>query len=281
MAALLGACELIRFKKEQAPAGRQALARAGEALLYRDELEGIVPENSSAADSITRVEAYINSWVRKQLLISEALKTIDINEAEVERKMLDYRYSLIAYQYQKFIIEKRLNPVVSAAELEEYYKQNVDNFILKQNIIRGTYLKVPVTAPRTGKLKELVNSTREKDQAELKSYCLSFSEVYHLSDSTWMEFDKMVANTPLADIPNKIQFLKNYRYYETTDNQFLYVLKIDEYKISDNVSPLEFVKEDIKNIILNKRKVEIARQLEEEVYEKAVEERDFEIFSRQ
>jgi len=94
-----------------------------------------------------------------------------------------------------------------------------------------------------------------------------------------MEFDKLVVNSPLAEIPNKIQFLKSYNYYETNDHEFLYFLKIEAYKISDNVSPVEFVKGDIKNIILNKRKVELARKLEEEVYENATKRKDFEVFN--
>ena len=64
-----------------------------------------------------------------------------------------------------------------------------------------------------------------------------------------------------------------------TSQEPLYFLKIDAYKISDNVSPLEFVKQDIKNIILNKRKVELARKLENDVYENAAKRKDFEVFS--
>jgi hypothetical protein len=100
-----------------------------------------------------------------------------------------------------------------------------------------------------------------------------------LSDSTWIEFDKLAYNSPLAEIPNKIQFLRIYPYYETSDNDFMYYLKVDEYKIVDNVSPLDFVRQDIKNIILNKRKVELARKLEDEVYENASRSNDFEIFN--
>jgi hypothetical protein len=96
----------------------------------------------------------------------------------------------------------------------------------------------------------------------------------------WIEFDKLVVNSPMAEIPNKIQFLKTNPYYETSDSEHLYFLKIDNYKISDNVSPLEFVKEDIRNILLNKRKVELARALEDEVYENAVQQKNFEIFDR-
>jgi hypothetical protein len=113
---------------------------------------------------------------------------------------------------------------------------------------------------------------------DLKSYCLSFSSAYHLSDSAWVEFDKLAVNSPLADIPNKIQFLRAYNYYETTDNESLYFLKIDAYKISDSESPIDFVRSDIKNIILNKRKAELSRKLEDEVYENAVRNKQFEIY---
>jgi len=55
-------------------------------------------------------------------------------------------------------------------------------------------------------------------------------------------------------------------------------LKVHQYRISDNVSPLEFVTDDIRNIILNKRKVELAKKLEDEVYRVASDEKEFEVY---
>lgn len=281
-AVMMNSCDLIRMKKQNAAQdnSRKAIARVDQVFLYEDELKGIVPEKTTKDDSAARVSAYVNSWVRKQLLINEAMKNININEAEVERKVLDYRYSLIGYEFQNYYIRQNLNDSVDNASIEEYYKAHLDNFILKQNIIQGTYIKVRKDAPRTKKIKDLMYSQKEKDQAELKSYCIGFSSAFHLADSSWIEFDKLAVNSPLADIPNKIQFLKSYTYYETSDNDFLYFLKINAYKISDNVSPIEFVKEDIRNIILNKRKVELAKKLEDEVYENAAKRNDFEIFNK-
>ncbi len=279
---MLAGCDLIRMKKENQDdaAARKPIARVNDKYLYQDELVGIVDANSTADDSTARTTAYINSWVRKQLIIGEAMKRIDINEAEVERKVLDYRYSLIGYEYQNYYIQQNLDDSIAEKEIELYYRGHADNFILKQNIVRGTYIKVPRTAPRTNKVKEMIFSRKEKDQNELKSYCLSFSVAYHLADSSWIEFDKLVINSPMAEIPNKIQFLKTNPYYETNDADFLYFLKVDDYKISDNVSPLEFVKERIRNILLNKRKVELAKRLEDEVYENALKQKNFEIFNQ-
>lgn len=272
-------CEFIKRKNDQTDSdNRVAIARVNTTYLYKDELDDILTPATSKQDSAERAETYINSWVRKQLLIQEAGKKININEAEVERKILDYRFSLIAYEYQSYYIKQHLDTAVSAAEIENYYTGNIDNFVLKQNIVQAVFIKLPKTAPRTNRVKELLFSSREKDQSELKSYCLSFSTAYHLSDSAWMVFDELVKNSPLAEIPNKIQFLKANRYYETSDDGYLYFLKVAKYRISDNISPLEFVKDDIRNIILNKRKVELAKKLEDEVYNNAVREKEFEIF---
>lgn len=275
----LAGCDLIKMKVNNADVDRQPAAKANDSYLYKDELVGIVAPGTPPEDSARLVEAYINTWIRKQLLIQEASRKIDINEAQVERKILDYKYSIIAYEYQTYYIKQHLDTAVSSDEIEKYYQGNIDNFILKQNIVQGTFIKIPKNAPRTGKIKELIFSTREKDENELKSYCLSFSVAYHISGSNWVVFDELVKNSPLAEIPNKIQFLKSNPYFETSDDNYLYFLKIGQYRISDNVSPLEFVKDDIRNIILNKRKVELAKKLEDEVYETALDQREFEIYN--
>lgn len=285
LALLVVGCDFIKMRnaKEVGTENRQAVARVNNAYLYKDELAGIVPPNAIKDDSTARVEAYIQSWIRKQLLIQEATKKIAINEAEVERKILDYRYSIIAYEYQTYYIKQNLDTLVMEPEIEAYYKVNIDNFILKQNIIRATFLKVPKNAPHTKRIKEWILSSHDDAKTELKSYCLSFSMAYHISDSTWMIFDELVRNSPLVEIPNKVQFLKSMKanpYYETEDENYLYFLKVDEYRISDNVSPLEFVRDEIINIILNKRKVELAKKLEDEVYNHALDSKEFEIIGR-
>jgi hypothetical protein len=277
----LTSCDLIKRKSQNEAANtRVAVARVDQTFLYQDELGGIVPEGAPKEDSISRMEAYVNSWIHKQLLIRQAGRQIDINKAEVERKLLDYRYSLIAYEYQTYYIKQNLDTVVAANEIEQYYKEHIDNFALKQNIVRATFIKVPSTAPRIKKIKDLIFSSKEKDLAELKSYCLSFAAAYHLVDSTWMMFDELVKNSPLAELPDKVQFLKRTPYYETSDEGYLYFLKVDEYRISDNVSPQEFVRDEIANIILNKRKVELAKRLDEEVFNKAKQNNEFEIFKK-
>jgi hypothetical protein len=88
----------------------------------------------------------------------------------------------------------------------------------------------------------------------------------------------LIQSTPLASIPNQEQYLKTNKYVETSDQNFEYFLYIKEYKIADQISPLEFVRDDIKEIIVNKRKIELANQLESDIYSEAQTNNDFEIY---
>lgn len=256
----------------------QPVARVNNTYLYASDLEGISESTVNSADSADRAESYINQWVRKQLLIDEATSRIEFDEAEIQRKILDYRYSLIAYSYQEYYIRENLNKEVSEEEIVKYYEENSDNFELKQNIIRGKYIKVPNDAPRTTQLRDLMYSNRAEDIETLKSYCFSYAINYSLEDSIWINFDEIIKNTPLAEIPNKVQFLRTRKFVESSDDNAMYFLKIDEYKKTDDIAPLEFVRDQIASIIVNKRKVELADNLEKEVYEKAVETNAFEIY---
>jgi hypothetical protein len=116
---LVSGCDLIKIKGENSGTDerREPAARANNSYLYKDELMNIVAAGTPAEDSAKLVEAYINSWIRKQLLIQEASRKIDINEAEVERKVLDYRYSIIAYEYQNFYVNKNLDTAVPNGEM--------------------------------------------------------------------------------------------------------------------------------------------------------------------
>lgn len=278
---LLVSCDLVRIK--EAPVATESksevIAEVFDKQLYEHDIRGIVPENTSSQDSASIISRYVKSWVKKQLLINEAAARIDFDEVELERKILDYRYALMVYEYEKYYIGQALDKEVTEEEIKDFYNQNIANFELKQNIIRGIFIKIPKEAPKIERLKKLIHSNKEKDVRDLKSYCFRFATSYSLDDSLWVNFDEVIKNTPLMGIPNKIQFLKENDYIESEDKDYLYFIKIFEYKISDQISPLQFVKDEIENIIINKRKLKLSNQLEEKIYNQAKKNNDFKIYS--
>jgi len=253
------------------------IARVHEKHLYLKDIERIVPKGTSSQDSAGFVNRYIESWIRKQLMLSKAGE-IDMDKVEIERKIQDYQYALIVYEYQKNHIKENLDTTITDKEIEDYYKAHLVNFELKQNIIKGRFIKIPIDAPKIGQVKKWVKSKENEELKELKSYCFRFATLYSLEDSIWFNFDEVIQNTPFKSIPNKIEFLHNNRYIETEDSNFVYILKINDYEITDQISPLEFVKETIKNIIINRRKVGLIRNLEESIYKSAKLNLEFEIY---
>lgn len=275
----ISSCELMSISKEKnATNDSNLVARVGNTYLYKTDIANLVDENMSPEDSTQLVNNYLNNWIKKELFIREALGNNRIDQTEIQRKVEAYRYTLISYEYQRLKVEEQLNKEVSDEEIFQYYEDNIENFQLRQNILRGRYLKISQRAPKKADIRRWMKSDRNDDLEKLKSYGFQFASDYSLQDSTWINFDDLIKNSPFSTLENKVQFLRRNRYVEESDSLYLYLLRVHEYKISEQVSPLEYVKKDIQNIIINKRKVDIAKSLENQVYARAKRNEDYEIY---
>jgi hypothetical protein len=277
---LLAGCDFFRPKSETAEPEEKVVARVHDQYLYAKNLTELLPKGISPEDSARMAERYVRSWVRKHLLISEAAKKIELDQQELERKVQDYRYSLMVYEYEKEYVRKNLNREISEEEVQAYYEKNKDNFQLKQNIVRALLVKIPKNSPKSGNLREFMQLNKPGDKEKVKAYAYRFATHYKLDDEVWVNFDELIMNTPLAGMPNKVQWLRNNKYAETSDEDHIYFLRIQDYKITDEISPLEFVRDQIETIIVNKRKTELAAKLEEEVYENARKTNAFEVYEK-
>ncbi|QCK13463.1 peptidyl-prolyl cis-trans isomerase [Mangrovivirga cuniculi] len=276
---LMSSCDWLQFKDDSPVEGEKPIAKVEDQYLYKSDLKGLTGNEMSAADSINRVSQYINKWVRQQLIIAKAEDNMVMDEAELDRRLLEYKYSLLIYEYKKKHVNEQLDQEVSDEEIQEYYEKHSDNFKLMQNIIKGRFVKLSKEAPKISEFRTKFRAANI-DEEELQEYCYNNAQVYMLDDSTWHNFDELIIGTPISDIPNKVQFLKGNKFYETSDDNFRYFLRIKDYKITDEISPVDVVRDQIKTIIINKRKVELSNKLEEDIYESAKENEDFEIFGQ-
>lgn len=272
-------CEYLSQSDESnASKGRTMVASVGTSYLFDSDISNLVSPNTSQEDSIRITDQFVKNWIRKELLVKEANSNVRIDQSEIDRKVSDYRYTLLSYEYQKLMVQRSLDTLITNQEIKDYYDQNTDNFTLRQNILRGSFLKVNQDAPKKSDIRRWIKSNRPQDQESLKSYAFQFADNYSLEDSVWLKLDDIIKNSPFSTISNKVQFLRTNRYVEEVDSTYLYLLKINEYKISKEASPLEFVQEEIKDIILNKRKLALAKGLENDIYERAKENEDYKIY---
>lgn len=257
----------------------KVIAQVGEVKLFQADLKDIIPVGTPKTDSAEMAKNYRQTWLRRQLMVQEANKGTKIDERDLERKLQDYKQDLLLYAYEKEYLRKNLDTTIAEKDIKEYYEKNATNFELKQNIVKARLLKtLKDTTSRGVEAKKWFKSQDKKDQIKLREYCLKYAPFYHLADTVWVEFDALVRNTPFRQIMNKTDFIQQNRWTEQQEGSYSYTLSIIEYKLSNQASPLPFVKDRIISMLINQRRVQLIKKMEREIYEIGKKNKDFQVF---
>jgi hypothetical protein len=222
----------------------------------------------SANDSVFVAKKLIEAWAQDELFYQEAKEKLLPEDIDVEAEIEKYRRELINYKYEIRLIENNLDTTITKDEVQSYYDANRDNFILKDNIVKVNYFKVPVRSKALGKMKAAVLSQNPKEKENLKALCLQYADNYFINDSTWLLLEDIKKEIPqLRELP-EYNFYAG-RYFEYSDTLNYYYLKIKEIKIKNGLSPINFEMANIRNILLNGRKMKLIRQYKQQILEKA------------
>jgi len=253
------------------------LAQAFNRSLYLSDLEGMVPENSSPEDSSLIVNAYIEKWVRENLLMHEAEKNVphDLNIDELVR---DYRASLIRHNYEKLLVELQLDSTITPAELNSYYEENKDEYRLKDMIIRGYLIKVPKGMEDLETLQQLWKSDDKNDYKTLVDFCSNNATVYMLDDSLWYDLPEITLHLPKNFLTSSNAYPK--RDYNTMDENFRYFLRIFETVPANEYPPPSYIQDQATKVILHKRKIKLLEEKKEEIYEREIRRNNVKIYTQ-
>jgi hypothetical protein len=275
VAFVLASCSFLEKKKKG-----DAVAMAYDKYLYRSDLLGIVPPGTAPDDSVETVRRFIDNWIRRQVILNQAENNLTAEQKDFNSQLEAYRNSLIVYSYESELIRQKLDTVISQREIQQFYDQNPQNFQLRENIVRVSYVKVPQASSNLAPAKkaaQLLRSGKTLDIEKLDELCQTSMLVCRIDDENWISFNDLQLEIPL-NIEDQINFLRNRPYYETSDSLYLYLIRFNDYKFKESTSPLSFETENIRNIIINQRKLELISRMEQEVFQKALENKDFQIF---
>jgi hypothetical protein len=249
---------------------QQPIAQVYDTYLMPADIRSIVSDATTPEDSTRIVNSYVQTWAKTQLLYHEAVTNADLNLDEIEQRVLEYKYQLITHAFLQQYIAKNLDTVVTVQQIRDYYEANKANFELKQNIVKGVLFKINAQTPDQSKAYGWLRSQNSSDWAQLCSYAFSYTQDPVISDTTWIPLSDLIRNTPIRnEIRNEVQFLATQRYAIAAEGDDIYMLRIFEYKMADQISPIEFVTEQIRDILLNQRKMSLQHQLEVSLLEKA------------
>lgn len=270
----LSACSYFRRDNTEV---KDAVARAYDYYLYPEDLQGLVPVGASREDSITIIKNYIDNWFRQKVVLRKAERNLDEEKKDVEKKLEEYRNSLLTYAYETELIKQKLDTVISEEEISNFYKNNQDNFELKDNIIKVIYLRLNKKSPKLNKVKDWYKSSAKKDRQLLEDYCHQYALNYFLDDNTWLLFDDLLKEIPIKTY-DKEQFLQNNRIVEIEDSSTIYLVNIKGFMVKNSISPLSFERNNIRTIITNQRKLKLIEQMEKQAYEDAKKGNDVEVY---
>ena len=254
------------------------IARVSNNILYLSDVSEFVPKGLSVEDSTIMAEDYINKWIKKQLLIQKAEENLTIQQKNVSKELEEYRNSLIIYNYKKELMRQKMDTTVYYTEIEEYYNNNTQSFTLNNNIVKAIYLKIPNEVADPERLKLFCGNNSSENIDELKDYCLQYAKSFDIFTDKWVDFKYISENIP-EQIESQEQFLIRNGMIELNDSNYYYLVCINDYKLSGQLAPIEHVSENIKTLILNKRKIEFLKDIETEIYQEGIRNNKFKIYN--
>ncbi len=252
--------------------GKDIVVQIDDMVLTKSELKASTPQNLSHEDSIDYTQNFITRWVKSKLLLRKAELNLTPEEKDVTQILENYRASLLIHKYKQKLLLQKYSPLITQSEIEEYYNDMKDNFKLDNSIIKGIYIKLPLNAPKLNQLKKWYKSDNPEDSIALEEYCYQNAAKYENFLDKWVTVENISKLLPVP-IPSNNNFLKYQNHYEVDDSTSHYFVSIRDYHLPLEIAPLQFVEDKIKAILLNKKRIEFIKDLEEELYQEGIKEK--------
>lgn len=270
---LLSSCDYLKRSDERIP-----IARVNETYLYQDDIKDLVSGVKSTEDSTLIVQNFINNWATEQLLVDGALLNLSEDKQEGFNKLVvQYKNDLYTKAYIEALVKRSINTVVPVEEAEVYYQNNKEVFKLNEELLKFRYIHIDENILNYKSIKKRFERFDETDKKVLDSISIQFKS-YSFNDSIWIKLSQVIKNIPAVTPKNKNQLLKKSNFVQLKDSLGVYLMQINDVLLRNDTAPLEYVKPTIDQIVINKRKLELIKELEKDITKDAIKNKQFEIY---
>jgi hypothetical protein len=253
------------------------IAKAGEKVLYMSDLDFLFTEKKAPADSAEIAKNYAEAWVKKQIFLQAAeIKFKDADE-EINRKIEDYRAQLLIHAFRKQHIEENIDTLITEEQIRSYYEQNKENFRLSNDLTDVIWAKISIKEDiDTDDLKEMLKKPTEENLQKAHDFCTKYCVGFSLKKSNWLPFSDL-ANMEAFSFKNP-QNLPVEKIIEGKDNSYSYFWRVNSLVRAGEIAPADYVRVQIIDIIINKRKNDLDKQLENDLFKQAQEQKNYEVY---
>ncbi len=250
--------------------GKTPLVKVLDNYLYQEDLQMVLPLNVSVEDSTLFAEAYVKNWIEDALLFERAEDNIRDSE-RIKTLVENYRRALLMHTYQEELVRQQLSEDISMAEIEEYYEKNKSLFKLEKPIVKGLFIKVPLQSPGLSDVRRWYKRSTQDAIEKLEKYSLRNAVTYDYFYDQWHSLEEIESVLPVTSWSKDADYLKKNRDVELKDTAFHYFLHLEEYLGKGEPKPLDFAEEEIKEILINLKRVDYLNQIKEKLYRQAAE----------
>lgn len=264
------------FKPEAKP---RAIARVNDSYLFKDEIKDLVPPGTSKEDSIVIVRSFIDRWASQKLMMNAAeINLSSEKQAEYNELIRQYKIDLYTKGYLEEIVKTTVDTIISEAELKEYYKENKENFKTDGTLVKLRYIHLPKDHPKFQTIKSKFFDYRKSDKKFWDTYGMQFKS-FVLNDSVWVEMNQVYRKLPFITPDNRAQYISSGKSIEKQDSLDVYLVKVTNVLDKNQVSPYEYIKPTLEQVILNKRKLELIKKFEKDITDDAIKNEKYEIYN--
>ncbi len=257
---------------------REVLARVGDTYLYKDAISSLISNEMSPQDSAAFVVNYVNRWASKQLLLSKSKINLPEEKlAEFDRLVADYQADLYTKAYLEALVQNSQDTLIGIEELEQFYQSRRENFKLEEKLVQLRFAVLPPQFLNKDEVVDKLRSYSPEDKAFLDSIAVQFNKL-HLNDSVWVDASRVMKEIPAINYTNQDRYLKKSQFFELQDSLGVYLGKVTNVLEVNDVAPLGYIEPNLRQIILNRRRLEQMRKLENDVLDEAIKKNEFEIY---
>ena len=253
--------------------GKTPLVEIGDAFLYKEDLDAALPVGIHDKDSVRFAEDYIRNWVEDVLLYGKAEGNIPDNE-KIDQQVAAYRRALIMHTYQEELVRQKLGTEVSEEEIEAYYEAHAAQFRAEQPYIQGLFMKVPVQTRNLNRVRNWYKRNTQDAIDGLEKFSIAHAVSYEYFYDRWRPVSEFALKMPLEALETDMDYLKRNKNVEVRDTVYCYFLHVEQFLPKGDPLPLEYAKNEIKEMIINLKRVAFINQIKNDLYREASENND-------
>ncbi|WP_350294034.1 peptidyl-prolyl cis-trans isomerase [uncultured Croceitalea sp.] len=259
---------------------KEAVARVGDSYLYKEDITSLIPVGMSGRDSAAFVVNYINNWASKELLLDKS--KINLSEEKLEafnRLVNNYKTDLYTRAYLEALVQQSSDTSITNSELQDFYNREKENFKLTEKLVQLRFVALPEQFLDKSIVEAKLKGFKAEDKAYLDSIAVQFKKL-HFNDSIWVSASRLIEEIPPLTSLNEEKYLKNSQFFELQDSIGVYLGKVNKVLNINDIAPVSYVTPDIKQIIINRRRLSQIKKIETEIIDEAIKKNEFEIYGK-